>query len=149
MNRQQIITELKTYFKITELVCPHTYSAWGDNSWNFLDTNYLHTLLVLRRDIFKLPMVCNTKTQTQRGTRCNLCQLVKDKTSRNEVYLTQHLFGKGGDFNIAGNVLTAENMRTLIKTHQSLLPVPIRIERHVSWLHFDVMNYTASKIYEF
>lgn len=150
MKRKQIITELKKYFGIQELVCSHTFKKWGEKSWNFLDTNYLHCLLIIRRDIIKEKMTCNTATQNQRGLRCNLCTLVREKTLKGDNYLTQHGFGKGGDFNTVGNVITAENMRQKIKENKNLLPCPIRIEKAVNWLHFDVMDIcTDDKITEF
>ena len=50
MNRHKINTVLSSYFKIQELVCPHVYQKWTDASWQFIDTAYLETLLVIRKD---------------------------------------------------------------------------------------------------
>lgn len=146
MNRQQIITELSKYFSIGELVCNHTFAKWGNNAWQFLDTHYLHALLVIRRDILKAPMTCNNATLKQRGLRCNCCELVKQKTS---VCLSAHILGKAGDFDAKG--LTAEMARQKIKANSHLLPCQIRLERGVSWLHIDVMPHsnTIQKVYEF
>lgn len=146
MTRQEILTEIRPYFDVDELVCNHTYAKWGQQSWQFLDTYFLHALLVIRRDILKKPMWCNSSTKQQRGLRCNMCQMVKEKKA---VYLSSHLFGKAGDFTITG--LTAEQARTLIKQNAHLLPCNIRIEKAVSWLHFDVLpQYGISqKVYEF
>lgn len=66
MTRNEILSALKPYFKISELVCPHTLTKWGERSWQFLDTAFLHNLLIIRRDILQAPMICNTSTQTQR-----------------------------------------------------------------------------------
>jgi hypothetical protein len=145
LNRRELIIEVQKYFSITELVCRHTYSAWGERAWNFLDTNYLRVLLVLRTQIIKEKMTCNTKTQNQRGLRCNLCQLVEAKTKANTVYLTQHGFGKGGDFNTVGNVIPASEMRRLIKENKKLLPCKVRIEKNVNWLHIDVMEMVTNE----
>lgn len=135
MTRSEIITALKRYFKIQELVCPHVFAKHGEISWMFLSTLYLHTLLVLRRDILKVPLVCNTTTLTQRGLRCNLCEIVKAKTDADIVYLSAHHLGIGGD--LSSPEMTAEEMRRKIEDNSDLLPYPIRIEKGVNWLHID------------
>ena len=134
MDRKQILTEIKRFFDIDELVCNHTYKKWGSRAWRFLDTDYLHCLLVIRRDILKAPMYCNGKGATQRGLRCNCCAMVKGKAS---LYLSMHIFGKAGDFTVTG--YTAEQARKEIERNAWKLPCPIRMESGVSWLHFDVM----------
>ena len=80
MTRQEILTAIKPYFDIEELVCDHTYAKWKEQAWQFLDTDYLHALLVIRRDILKKPMWCNSSTKHQRGLRCNRCQMVQEKS---------------------------------------------------------------------
>ena len=148
MTRTEIIRQLQKFFEPEELVCNHTLSKWGDKSWQFLDTEFLHTLLVVRRDILKVPMFCNNyKTETfQRGLRCNRCGLVRSKST---VYLSSHILGKAGDFTVEG--MTAEQARELIKKNAQLLPCNIRMEDGVSWLHFDVLPQwgVTSKVYEF
>lgn len=146
MNRTQIITELKKYFKVNELVCNHIYDRWGEFSWQFLDTDYLHALLVIRRDILKAGMTCNNGTAKQRGMRCNRCELVRHKPS---VYVSAHILGKAGDFTVTG--MSAEDARKKIKASASLLPCAIRVEGGVTWLHFDVrpQDGFAGKVYEF
>ncbi len=134
LTRYQIITQLKNYFSVKELVCNHTYAKWGERSWRFLDSDLLRTLLVLRRDIFNVPITCNYGTSYQRGLRCNCCELVSSKTA---VYLSGHIFGKALDLTIKG--MTAEEARKRIQACSHLLPVPVRIESGVSWLHIDVM----------
>lgn len=146
MNREQIIRELHNYFQVSELVCPHTHSKWGERSWQFLDTDYLACLLIIRRDILQVPMVCNTKTATQRGLRCNRCELVKEK---GKVYLSSHVLGKAGDFTVKG--MTAQQARSRIRNNAHLLPCNIRLEDGVHWLHFDVLPQygITTKVYEF
>ena len=51
MTREEILTAIRPYFDIDELVCNHTFAKWGEKAWQFLDTDYLHCLLVIRRDI--------------------------------------------------------------------------------------------------
>lgn len=146
INRDDIIRELHDFFQVSELVCEHTHARWGERSWQFLDTDYLHCLLVIRRDILQLPMVCNHDGATQRGLRCNRCDLVKDKSS---VYLSSHILGKAGDFTVKG--LTAQEARSWIRNMAHLLPCPIRLEDGVNWLHFDVLPQygITQKVYEF
>lgn len=145
-NRDEIIRELHRYFQVSELVCEHIHSKWGERSWQFLSTDYLHNLLVIRRDILQMPMTCNHSGANQRGMRCNRCKTVQEKTS---VYLSSHILGKAGDFTIKG--MTAEEARTKIKQNERLLPCRIRMEANVTWLHFDVLPQTGvtQKIYEF
>lgn len=145
-KRDQIIRELHEYFQISELVCEHTHSKWGERSWQFLDTGFLECLLIIRRDILKVPMVCNTKDLTQRGLRCNRCDLVDSKKT---VYLSSHVLGKAGDFTVVG--MTAQEARSMIRNNANLLPCPIRMESGVSWLHVDTLPQYGidQKVYEF
>lgn len=146
IDRQNVIKQLSEFFSIKELVCSHVYNKYGNSSWDFLDTKFLHTLLIIRRDILSAPMICNNGSQTQRGLRCNMCNLVKQKTN---LYLSAHILGKAGDFTVVG--MTAEEARNRIKSHAHLLPYCVRLERGVSWLHIDVRDQTGaiSKIFEF
>lgn len=59
MDRQNIIQSLKKFFAIEKLVCEHIYDKWRNNAWQFLNTDYLHALLIIRRDILKSSMTCN------------------------------------------------------------------------------------------
>ena len=145
-DRDHIIRELHRFFQIRELVCEHTHAEWGERAWQFLDTDYLHALLAIRRDILQLPMTCNHDGANQRGLRCNRCELVRDKGS---VYLSSHVLGKAGDFTVQG--ITAQEARSRIRNMAHLLPCPIRMEGGVSWLHFDVLRQygITDKVYEF
>lgn len=140
-TRKEIIGELGGYFKVRELVCDHTYNKWGEQSWRFLDTAWLHTLLVLRRDILQTGMICNNSSMHQRGLRCNMCNLVSTK---NKVYLSAHVLGKAGDFTVTG--MTADEARKKITDNADKLPYPIRMEEGVSWLHVDVLPVSEDKI---
>ena len=146
MTRTEILTAIKRFFDVQELVCDHTYAKWGEKAWQFLDTDYLHALLIIRRDIIKLPMWCNSSSAHQRGLRCNRCQMVRSKS---DVYLSAHCLGKAGDFTITG--MKADAARDRIKANASLLPCNIRIEADVNWLHVDVLpQYGVNqKVYEF
>lgn len=146
MNREQIIRELHRFFQVRELVCGHTFSKWGERSWQFLSTDYLHNLLVIRRDILQMPMVCNHDGAEQRGLRCNMCKMVKEKKA---AYLSSHILGRAGDFSVQG--LTAQEARSRIRAMQNLLPYPMRMEGGVSWLHIDTLPQFGieAKVYEF
>ena len=79
-------------------------------------------------------MLCNTGNLTQRGIRCNRCQLVREKSGP---YLSAHILGKAGDFTVVG--LSAEDARQRIIENAALLSHNIRLEANVSWLHIDVL----------
>ena len=145
-DRQTIIRQLHNYFQIRELVCEHIHSRWGERAWQFLDTDYLHALLIIRRDILQTPMTCNHGGAWQRGLRCNRCDLVREKT---KPYLSSHVLGKAGDFTCKG--LTAQEARSRIRQNAHLLPCNIRMEGGVNWLHFDVLPQfgVTDKVYEF
>ena len=151
MERNTILSEIKQYFDIEELVCNHVLERWGEDAWQFLDTGFLANLLALRRDVIQKPMYCNNhkKGIYQRGLRCNLCELVKEK---DRPYLSAHIMGKAGDFSIEGvsGVYQMGLMRNRIKLYPVAFPVPLRMEADVSWLHIDVMPTPAGhRIYEF
>lgn len=135
MSREDIIKELKQYFDIKELVCNHIYDRFGIQSWMFLSTPLLHILLVLRKDILKIPMVINTSSLKQRGMRCNICPIVKSKTGP---YISAHVTGNGIDF--TSSVKNAEDIRQIIKSNQDKLPYKIRLEEEVNWVHLDVYD---------
>lgn len=135
-TRNKLINSLKPYFSIRELVCPHVYNRFKESAWQFLSTELLSTLLVLRTVVINKPMIINNwslkKSYSQRGLRCNQCSLVKDK---NSVYLSSHCLGKGVDFNVQG--MTAEEVRKLIKKNIDEFEYPIRLEEGTSWVHVD------------
>ena len=72
---------------------------------------------------------------TQRGLRCNLCDIVQEKTDADIVYLSAHHLGIGGD--LSSPEMTAEEMIRKIEDNSDLLPYPIRMEKGVNWLHID------------
>lgn len=148
MERNDIIRELKQYFDIEELVCDHILSRWGEASWQFLDTDFLYVLLLLRRDIIGKPMYCNNHKRGthQRGIRCNMCEIVKSKS---KAYMSAHVLGKAADFTIEG--MTAEYARQRIKMVPNVFPCQVRIEGGVTWLHIDVLpqHGVEQRVYEF
>ena len=116
------------YFSVKELVCKHVYERYGENAAMFLDDKLIETLNVIREQILCAPMTVNNwhagGNFTQRGLRCNICELVKSKTDAGRLYLSAHMLGKAVDCNVEG--MTAEEARRLIIAKQELLPYPIR-----------------------
>lgn len=150
MTRGQIKAKLSKYFKTTELVCPHVYERFGESAWNYFDIRLLEVLLWLRVAL-GLPITINDwrAGKTQRGLRCNLCQIVKEKI---RAYLSSHIFGKGIDFDVKG--MNAHDVRQWINDHKSELPHNIRLEvlcngKEITWVHLDVCNETSEKIVYF
>ena len=134
------------YFELHELVCPHVYRVWGEKAWMYLDEKGLITIDWLRRTIGK-SMTINDwyegGTFDQRGLRCILCDIVKEKSDKGELYVSAHLLGKGYDADIKG--LTAEEVRLWLSKNKDKLPYNIRVEKGVKWLHIDVYD-TGNKI---
>lgn len=142
---------MSTYFNIKELVCPDIYNKFGEQSWMFIDNKLIETLDIVREKILCRPMVINNWAAgggyTQRGLRCNICQLVKIKTDIGRIYMSAHNFGKAIDATVQG--MTAQEARNLIIKNKILLPYPIRLEDGVSWLHLDVYDMNKGKVYLF
>ena len=57
--------------------------------------------------------------------------------------------GKAIDFNVQG--MSSEEARRLIKLHAPSFPCNVRLERGVSWVHFDVVQQwgVTDRVYEF
>ncbi len=130
---------IKNYFNIKELVCKHVYNKFGEMAWTFFDPRLLETMCVIREKLGK-PITVNTwhsgGSLTQRGLRCNVCQLVAEKTRLEKVYVSAHLQGTALDFDVKG--MTALEVRNWIKANQILLPYPVRLEQDATWVHLDV-----------
>lgn len=139
--------DIKKYFGIKELVCPHVYEIWGESAWQFLDDRMLENLAFIREGIGK-PIIVNNWANggeySQRGLRCNTCILVIEKTDLRKVYLSEHIFGQAVDFHVAG--MAAEEVRQWIIDHADELPYPCRLERDVSWVHLGVRNKSVEKV---
>ena len=131
------------YFKITELVCKHTHDRFKEAAWMFIDDKLIDTLDILKEKIFpnKRIIINNWNagaSYSQRGLRCNVCDLVKSKKTN---YLSAHQLGKGVDMTIEG--VSASEARKTIEKNQVLLPYPIRLESDKlapTWVHLDVYN---------
>jgi hypothetical protein len=138
------------YFKIYELVCPHVFAKYAERAWQFFDPRFLITIDVLREK-FGVPMMANNWHDngqfTQRGLRCTQCEMIRNAVEKNELYLSAHLMGRAGDFDVSG--MTAGEAREWIVKNANLLPYHVRLEDAVSWLHIDTVDYSDDKVYIF
>lgn len=137
MTRNELIKALKKNFDIRELVCPHCYERFGEKSWQFLSTQILSTLYTLRYEVFQQPIIVNNWHKDgkydERGLRCNICPLVKNKKS---IYLSAHCLGMAIDFNV-GN-LKSEEVFPVLKYNAHRFEYPIRVEKDTNgWTHID------------
>lgn len=153
---KKIVDFLSKFFDVRELVSPAVYDKHQTGAWRFFDPRLLETLLVLRRDILRVPLVCNNwragGNLTQRGLRENVCEIVRNKTAAGSLYLSAHTLGMAVD--LSSPSMTAEEMRRSIKQHADALPYPVRIEKKEgapTWLHIDVAvsPYQQEKIHWF
>ena len=138
------MASIKDYFSVKEVTCPHVYDKFGLYAWQFFDQRLLEVMLVIREKT-GLPIVVNNWASggqhTQRGLRCNLCPLVKEKTALEKLYLSPHTMGMGWDFNIVGQ--TVDETHKWINDNKIFLPHPIRledIESAPTWVHLDVRS---------
>ncbi len=129
------------HFSLNELVCKHVYDKFGDFAWVFLDEKAVITLDTIRRLLGK-PITVNTWADggefSQRGLRCNICSLVKNKTLANELYMSAHVLGMAMDFDVEG--VGADEVRVWIAANKDKLPYNMRLEKGVSWVHLDCFN---------
>lgn len=156
MNRKDILTGLKPYFKAHELVSPQVYAKYGENSWQFLSTDLLHTLLVVRTELGR-PMTINTwfwgGSFSQRGLRDNQSPIFREKFERDRLYLSGHVLGMAIDFDVEG--MTASEVRVWLQSNSHKLPVKIRLENKlngvpINWVHLDVKYVESNpKVYLF
>ena len=138
--------KVQDYFGIKELVCKHVYDKWGELAWQFLDGKLLANLLYIREGIGK-PIVVNNWAQggqySQRGLRCCACAMVKQKAIANIPYLSDHVLGRGVDFNVVG--MTAEEVRQWLERNKGELPYKVRIEKDVNWVHLGLGYFGQSE----
>ena len=132
------------YFKIQELVSEAVYKKYGEKSWEFIDTKLIKVLDLLREH-FNRPITVNNwlwgGALEQRGLRTNLDELVKNKTEKGTLYISQHILGKAVDFNVKG--LSSEEVYKEILKNKNKFYLISRIENIDStpnWVHIDCAN---------
>lgn len=153
MTRNEALAKVQENFAVEELVCPHIIMRDGSNSWKYFDTQMLETIAAIRSILGAAMYVnnwANGGKYSERGCRCNLCSLVKDKTKINHLYVSPHILFKAIDFD-CGSTLSTEAIIQKIKDNADKLPYPIRIEKGtVGWVHIDTYPFEGKKkIYEF
>lgn len=88
------------HFGIKELVSPEVYQKFGENAWMFFNEAELEDLDTIR-ETWKYSIIINNwawgGTLKQCGLRSNLDQIPRDKTRREQLYLSAHCMGKGFD----------------------------------------------------
>lgn len=149
----EILKKIKEYFCIEEFVDKAVFDKYGEAAWKFIDLEFLECVLVVREGI-GFPMTVNNWKWggifSQRGLRHNMSPLVKCKT---RVYLSAHMFGKAGDFDVQG--MSAVDVRKWIVANEDKFPCKIRLERNskgepISWVHLDIMSDPSKpKVYQF
>lgn len=137
--------KLTDYFRTEELVCPHVFGRFKHRSLDFLDPRLKAVVLFIREGL-GLPMYVNNWVwggdKSQRGIRCNICALIKEKTYLEKVTMSGHALARALDFMVKG--MTAQQVRDWLEQHKEELPYPIRVESGVSWVHIDVLEYGQS-----
>ena len=138
------MTNIKENFEVSELVCDHVFSKHGESSWRFLDPRLLKTLAYIRWRLNKPIWVNFRGHSTQRGLRCNLCELTKNRTTAGVLYISAHVLGCAVDFDVEG--MLAEEVRQWIENNKRQLPYPVRLEQDVRWVHMDVATVSEEKV---
>ena len=129
------------HFRIEELVCPETFSSFGDNSWWFLDEKALQTLEALREAFGALTVNDwafggNYKYSGFRHPSCKI-----------GAALSQHKFGRA--FDVKSQNFTAEQMQAFILANPERFPFISAMENAAhtkTWLHFDCRIRTEKSI---
>lgn len=140
------------YFELYELLPPELYKvdyyeseSARELGYGLIDEKLLITIDIIREDIVKAPLICNTwyinGTIKNAGVRSSNCTVGASNS--------QHKLGKAID--LVCHYYSAEEMRQMLEKNKHLLPFPIRVERNVDWLHIDVkdMDYKGKKIVYF
>ena len=81
MERKDLITKVRQFFSIEELVCPHAYRKWGQRCWQFLDTAFLEMLYVIRNmgNLKNQPESLKHEIFTRIFRACEIAKFDEDK----------------------------------------------------------------------
>lgn len=136
------------YFRLEELVCKEVFYKFGDRAWAFLDEKIIITADTIRRLTGKSMTINNWLDGgefEQRGLRCNLCSLVKNKTFLGDIYLSAHILGRAIDFNIKD--MTPQEVTLWVAFNKDKLPYNLRIEKDTdTWTHLDTATTVDNKL---
>ena len=139
-----------TYFGIKELVSPVVYQKFGESAWMFFEEAVLKDLDTIR-ETWGNSIIINDwswgGSLKQCGLRSNLDQLVKDKTRREQLYISAHICGKAFDLHdkLGRNSKLYEHIYSLIATGK--LTTFKRLENYKNtsgWVHVD--SYQSNSI---
>ena len=156
MTRDIIIGNLKNYFQVYELVGKKTYNKYREDSWQFLQTDALWCLLVIREGIGEKCTINDWKwggKSQQKGLRTNVQQIFKQFFYKSILYLSGHPLGCA--FDLIFENISAKDVRTWIVDNQHLFPCKLRLEvlkngKETTWVHFDTKYLKRNpKIYLF
>ena len=143
MKHDELITKISQFFDIRELVSERVWKKHTTGAWSLFDPRLLETLLCLRTEILRVPLVCNNWRSggalQQRGYRENTCEIVAKKTLNGDLYTSAHTLGMAVD--LSSGQMSADAMRNAIIEHADKLPYKVRIESKKgapTWLHIDV-----------
>lgn len=145
------------HFKIHELVCSDVYNRDGESAWRYFRPVLIRFIDWVREELDK-PVYINNwywgGYKSQRGLRCNLCPIVKGKTSKNTLYVSGHILGAAIDFNVKG--MTPDEVRDWLKynIHRFFeqwhrYPKKIRVESWAfapTWVHVDFYDHDEPRI---
>jgi len=153
----EIFMKKAKHFAIPELVCRDVYDRDGENAWRYFRPVVIDFLDWIREE-WGRPITVNDwlwgGAETQRGLRCNLCQLVKKKET---LYVSAHMLGAGIDFNI--KAINPEGVRIWLQCniHRFFVKFPqykakIRIESKEfapTWVHIDFYDHDGLRIIQY
>ena len=129
------------FFHLSEFVCKEVYEKYGEQAYLFLDEKIVIQIDTIRRMLNK-PITINNWADggrfSQRGLRCNTCTLVREKTLKNQIYLSAHVLGLAVDFDVQD--MTADEVRLWIAVNKDKLPYNMRLEKNTTWVHLDCFN---------
>ena len=134
------------HFKVQEVVDPQTYSVWGDNSLQFMDTKLLISIDNLWEYFNKLKP--GTKVIINNwlwGGQFSFRGFRPMSYLPSQTPLSQHRHGRAVDLDVIG--YTAEQVRQIIiKNYKDpAFQYITTLETKVTWVHLDVRNVDTSK----
>lgn len=130
------------YFKVHELVPKALYEKEGDQALTHLNSDLLDLLDWIREQLNTPIIVNNWKCGGDfqyRGFREATCQV--------GALNSWHKKGMAVDFHT--NKYTPEEIRSWLKKKENEIPVPIRIEEGVNWVHIDLGNKGSRRVETF
>lgn len=133
------------YFKIQELVCPHVYKKYGENSWIFFRKELLQELDMIR-ELLGVPLTINNWNingpRSESGIRCTQCSIQSDKIKKGELSMSMHNSCNAFDIKLKG--LDVKKAITIIMDNSHRFKSIKRIEDPKftpTWIHIDTKGH--------